>query len=319
METPTGLHCSSPAETMTDETESESPPTRGGGKKGDGEGVLCKDAKMEGASDKKSQRAHRRKLEIRRLRAEGRDGSIKRMRNRRENFDSSEPSESTSSSSASTASPPSDPDADVPAAVLETGGEGKNACVSHGAVSLIGRRREMEDAVVVAPPGFAVAARGYDFFGVYDGHGGARVAQACSERLHVVLAEEVVAAGEERGEEEEEGRRWREAMAASFLRVDGEVSAASAGSGAEAAERTVGSTAVVAVVGARRIVVANCGDSRAVLSRGGVAVPLSSDHKPDRPDEMERVEAAGGRVINWNGYRVLGVLATSRSIGMFLL
>ena len=27
------------------------------------------------------------------------------------------------------------------------------------------------------------------------------------------------------------------------------------------------------------------------------------------------MEAAGGRVINWNGYRVLGVLATSRSIG----
>lgn len=33
---------------------------------------------------------------------------------------------------------------------------------------------------------------------------------------------------------------------------------------------------------------------------------------------MERVEAAGGRVINWNGYRILGVLATSRSIGMML-
>ncbi|KAF9620628.1 hypothetical protein IFM89_013654 [Coptis chinensis] len=36
--------------------------------------------------------------------------------------------------------------------------------------------------------------------------------------------------------------------------------------------------------------------------------------QPDRPDEMEGVEAAGGRVINWNGYRVLGMLATSRSI-----
>ena len=38
--------------------------------------------------------------------------------------------------------------------------------------------------------------------------------------------------------------------------------------------------------------------------------------KPDRPDELERVEAAGGRIINWDGHRVLGVLATSRSIGM---
>ncbi|KAF3448697.1 hypothetical protein FNV43_RR09410 [Rhamnella rubrinervis] len=67
--------------------------------------------------------------------------------------------------------------------------------------------------------------------------------------------------------------------------------------------------------GEEEIVVANCGDSRAVLWRGGAAVPLSRDHKPDRPDEMERIEAAGGRIIDWNGCRVLGVLATSRSIG----
>lgn len=33
---------------------------------------------------------------------------------------------------------------------------------------------------------------------------------------------------------------------------------------------------------------------------------------------MERVEAAGGNVINWDGCRVLGVLATSRSIGTYV-
>lgn len=31
---------------------------------------------------------------------------------------------------------------------------------------------------------------------------------------------------------------------------------------------------------------------------------------------MERIEAAGGRVICWNGYRVFGVLAMSRAIGI---
>jgi hypothetical protein len=41
----------------------------------------------------------------------------------------------------------------------------------------------------------------------------------------------------------------------------------------------IGSTAVVAVVGKEEVVVANCGDSRAVICRGGVAVPLSVDHK----------------------------------------
>ncbi|CAL9057475.1 unnamed protein product [Musa banksii] len=77
----------------------------------------------------------------------------------------------------------------------------------------------------------------------------------------------------------------------------------------------VGSTAVVAVVGPDRIVVANCGDSRAVLCHDGAPVPLSTDHKPDRPDELRRIEAAGGRIIYWDGARVLGVLAMSRAIG----
>ncbi|KAF0927017.1 hypothetical protein E2562_029242 [Oryza meyeriana var. granulata] len=212
------------------------------------------------------------------------------------------------------------------------------ACVSHGSVSVIGRRRKMEDAVAIertfmASTRDAGAVRGggggvegsggeEDFFAVYDGHGGSWVAEACRKRMHVVLAEEVSLRrlrGSASGDV-----LWKEAMVASFARVDGEVvgSAATASlvDDTEPSEfRTVGSTAMVAVVGHRRIVVANCGDSRAVLSRGGVALPLSTDHKPDRPDELERVEAAGGRVINWNGYRVLGVLATSRSIGDYYL
>ncbi|XP_056849248.1 protein phosphatase 2C 3-like [Raphanus sativus] len=77
----------------------------------------------------------------------------------------------------------------------------------------------------------------------------------------------------------------------------------------------VGSTAVVSVVTPEKIVVANCGDSRAVLCRNGKPVPLSTDHKPDRPDKLDRIQEAGGRVIYWDGPRVLGVLAMSRAIG----
>ncbi|XP_020423825.1 probable protein phosphatase 2C 24 [Prunus persica] len=61
--------------------------------------------------------------------------------------------------------------------------------------------------------------------------------------------------------------------------------------------------------------IVNGGDSRAVLCRNGKAFPLSVDHKPDRPDELKRIEEAGGRVIYWDGPRVLGVLAMSRAIG----
>uniref|UniRef100_A0ACD5VTB9 Uncharacterized protein n=1 Tax=Avena sativa TaxID=4498 RepID=A0ACD5VTB9_AVESA len=164
-------------------------------------------------------------------------------------------------------------------------------CVSYGAVSVIGRRREMEDAVAVAPCFLAEKAvveggsgdvehgDGEEgFFAVYDGHGGSRVAEACRERMHVVLAEEVrLRRGDKAGSEDgEDSARWKEAMTACFARVDGEVGV---DDDTDTGEQTVGSTAVLAVVGPRRIVVANCGDSRAVLSRGGVPVPLSSDHK----------------------------------------
>jgi serine/threonine protein phosphatase PrpC len=38
-----------------------------------------------------------------------------------------------------------------------------------------------------------------------------------------------------------------------------------------------------------RLYAANVGDSRAVLSRGHIAVPLSTDHKPETPSEKNRI------------------------------
>ncbi|KAF3631893.1 putative protein phosphatase 2C 8 [Capsicum annuum] len=181
--------------------------------------------------------------------------------------------------------------------------ESSVTCRSHGSISLIGRRREMEDAVAVKPGFLSKGSKKFDYFGVYDGHGGSRVAHACRDALHSLVIQQVSK------EEEEEDINWEKVMAESFCKMDGKVNE----EGTEMA--TMGSTAVVAVVGEEEVIVANCGDSRAVLSRGGVAVPLSIDHKPDRPDELDRIERSGGKVINWNGQRVLGVLATSRSIG----
>ncbi|KAK2983671.1 hypothetical protein RJ640_023205 [Escallonia rubra] len=140
------------------------------------------------------------------------------------------------------------------------------ACPSHGSVSVIGRRRTMEDAVTVELGFVTGSLRKYDFYGVYDGHGGSRVAHACRDRLHWLLVKEV------EGEEVEVD--WDKALVASFGKMDEEVVVDGG-----AVSASVGSTAVVAVVGAEVVVVANCGDSRAVLSRGGVAVALSSDHK----------------------------------------
>lgn len=45
-----------------------------------------------------------------------------------------------------------------------------------------------------------------------------------------------------------------------------------------------------------QIVVANAGDSRAVLCRGGTAIDLSIDHKPEDDVEKTRIVNAGGFV-----------------------
>ncbi|KAH7279026.1 hypothetical protein KP509_37G001600 [Ceratopteris richardii] len=79
------------------------------------------------------------------------------------------------------------------------------------------------------------------------------------------------------------------------------------------------STALIAILVGDRLLVANVGDSRAVISHGGEAVQLSIDHKPDREDEKKRIEDASG-VILWGGtWRVSGVLALSRAFGDILL
>lgn len=73
-----------------------------------------------------------------------------------------------------------------------------------------------------------------------------------------------------------------------------------------------GSTAVVGLITPRDILVANTGDSRAVLCRAGRAVAMSEDHKPDTPSERRRIQRAGLMVANG---RVNGELAVSRALG----
>ncbi|KAH9622625.1 hypothetical protein KSS87_019256 [Heliosperma pusillum] len=180
-----------------------------------------------------------------------------------------------------------------------------------GVASVCGRRRDMEDAVAV----HTSFNSELHYFGVYDGHGCSHVATKCKERLHELVKEELF-------EKAVAVTEWKSIMEKSFGKMDKEVVASNEGvvGNCRCELQTpecdaVGSTAVVAVVTPNKIVVANCGDSRAVLCRNGKAVALSSDHKPDRPDELNRIEEAGGRVIYWDGPRVLGVLAMSRAIG----
>lgn len=77
-----------------------------------------------------------------------------------------------------------------------------------------------------------------------------------------------------------------------------------------------GSTAVTAIlVNGQKLWIANVGDSRAVLSRKGQAIQMSTDHEPNT--ERGSIEDRGGFVSNMPGdvARVNGQLAVSRAFG----
>ncbi|PHU28160.1 putative protein phosphatase 2C 8 [Capsicum chinense] len=185
--------------------------------------------------------------------------------------------------------------------------------LKYGFISMIGRRRVMEDAIKVGVRVRVMDNNEFMFFGVYDGHGGSRVSLACRERLHYIIEEELLELNRKSNDNDNNRKDWEKVMMTSFSRMDEEVRGV--GYEEEDMGRTVGSSAMVVMVGKEVVVVANCGDCRTILCNRGVTLPLSHDHKADRPDEKKRVEAAGGKILNWKGSRVQGVLATSRSIG----
>ncbi|OIT35276.1 PREDICTED: protein phosphatase 2C 16-like isoform X1 [Nicotiana attenuata] len=217
-----------------------------------------------------------------------------------------------------------------------------------GSVSICGKRPEMEDALMVVPNFIKIPIKMFigdrvidglsqrlshltsHFYGVYDGHGGSQVADYCCKRIHLALVEELKHFKDDMVDGSAKDTRqvqWEKVFTSCFLKVDDEVGGKVNSDPGEdnidttscasepIAPETVGSTAVVAVICSSHIVVSNCGDSRAVLYRGKEAMALSIDHKPSREDEYARIEASGGKVIQWNGHRVFGVLAMSRSIG----
>jgi len=75
-----------------------------------------------------------------------------------------------------------------------------------------------------------------------------------------------------------------------------------------------GSTALCLALDGAELIVANCGDSRAILYQGEQIISLTRDHKPDDNDEKKRIIKSGGKVI---GGRLQGKLGVSRAFGNY--
>ncbi|KAL2317478.1 hypothetical protein Fmac_031354 [Flemingia macrophylla] len=136
------------------------------------------------------------------------------------------------------------------------------------------------------------------FFGIFDGHGGAKAAEFAANNLEKNVLDEVIVGDEENIEE---------AVKRGYLNTDSDFLKE---------DLHGGSCCVTALIRNGDLVVSNAGDCRAVISRGGVAEALTSDHRPSREDERDRIESLGGYVDLCRGvWRIQGSLAVSRGIG----
>ncbi|KAL8841059.1 MAG: hypothetical protein Q9170_001084 [Blastenia crenularia] len=187
--------------------------------------------------------------------------------------------------------------------------DGQDDRVAYGVSAMQGWRISMEDAHAAVldlqaedlDKEFEAATpeKRLSFFGVYDGHGGDRVALFAGENIHKILAkQEAFKKGD-----------FEQALKDGFLATDRAIL-----NNPKYEEEVSGCTASVGLISKTAIYVANAGDSRSVLGVKGRAKPLSFDHKPQNQGEKARICAAGGFV---DFGRVNGNLALSRAIGDF--
>ncbi|KAJ9156704.1 Protein phosphatase 2C isoform gamma [Pleurostoma richardsiae] len=191
--------------------------------------------------------------------------------------------------------------------VEKTSAHGEDERLLYGVSAMQGWRISMEDAHTTVLDLLAEkeeeAKKGHpsklSFFGVFDGHGGEKVAAFAGENIHQIIAKQ----------DTFKTGNYEQALKDGFLATDRAIL-----NDPKYEDEVSGCTACVGLITGDKIYVANAGDSRSVLGVKGRAKPLSFDHKPQNEGEKARITAAGGFV---DFGRVNGNLALSRAIGDF--
>ncbi|OMJ94111.1 hypothetical protein SteCoe_2741 [Stentor coeruleus] len=191
--------------------------------------------------------------------------------------------------------------------------QSENARAKCASCEMQGWRNTMEDAKLV---NLSLSDTSM-IFGVFDGHGGKEVAEFVSRHF----CQELIS------NRSYQNRNYEQALKETFLRMDELIKTQDGLKEviriakdlpdnypvqADPSMLVAGCTSVVSLLVNNTLYVANAGDSRCILCRDGKAIELSQDHKPELPQERDRIIKAGGIVEDG---RVMGNLNLSRSIG----
>ena len=202
-------------------------------------------------------------------------------------------------------------------------GEGNG--LQYGLCAMQGWRVEMEDAHCVKI-GLSTALANSSFFAVFDGHAGDFVSKYSSKHLIEIILNLWHSESENLGidilngdvskidtafEDPEILEKLKGKIIEGFLKIDTDLKSLP-----EFTENGIrsGTTAVATFLTPKKVIFANCGDSRALLCSNNNIKFATSDHKPSNEKERKRIENAGGSVMV---QRVNGTLAVSRALGDF--
>jgi serine/threonine protein phosphatase PrpC len=154
-----------------------------------------------------------------------------------------------------------------------------------------GDRPSMEDGSVAVN-----SSDGTSFFGIFDGHGGPRVSDIASNCFYPLFT---------RWYSRQEGAPIEGILKDTFLSFDQALLKKNISGG---------STAAVVFLKDMHAYCAWAGDTRIVIGRNDTVLYATKDHKPDAPNEADRIKHAGGTVYHHGVARLNGV-AVSRALG----
>ncbi|XP_023770373.1 probable protein phosphatase 2C 47 [Lactuca sativa] len=170
-----------------------------------------------------------------------------------------------------------------------------------GSCSEMGPKPYMEDEYVCvdnlrehldAQPDYSLYGA---FYGVFDGHGGVDAASFTKRNILEFILED-----------SSFPKAVKKAVKNAFSKVDHALA------DTRSLDNSSGTTALTALILGRNMLIANAGDSRAVLGKRGRAIELSTDHKPSCSSEKQRIEKLGG--VIYDGY-LNGQLSVARALG----
>jgi serine/threonine protein phosphatase PrpC len=171
--------------------------------------------------------------------------------------------------------------------------------------SITGKRKQNEDKhnIIKNIDGANPEYQNINYYGLYDGHGGKFVSNFLSEHLSRHFTDKRISYPLKKSDVNKLFNYTQKYLKEKY----------------EKKATHVGSTCLIVIQyiknGHEYLNIMNLGDSRCVISRNNIAIPLTKDHKPDKPEELLRITELGGMIVH-DGYDWrIGDLSVSRAFG----